>query len=371
MEYEVEMNKQSKRSAQSYFPTRYEDADIDSFYHDKSRVLDYQHNSDDAKIDAYYDLPLLLPCLKYVQPYTNYWCKSPYESLEEDTNYIVDDKLLAVEQGTNDHTNSNTPFTPNPQSKDGELSSEEDLDDWLKTKMEKHMCGQEKENEEDSLIAILKSLVCECKAVYANKGAQIETSLNGTYKVQGVSFIAKDDFQDEDCILQEPFHVIGSFNLYAMADLRASVNVMLESIFEHLKLVNLKKIDLLVEMGDMKRKAPLGLVENILVKIDNFLFPFDFMIVDMMGKPKETMILGRPFLATIHAHIDVFNREISLGIREDRVLFDMDGGVYHSKIPIEKVYMANSTPDEEHFNPLKIEDDIFSYESPTCLLFEQ
>ncbi|GKA65180.1 phospholipase-like protein, partial [Tanacetum coccineum] len=215
----------------------------------------------------------------------------------------------------NDHTNCNTPFTLNPQSKDRELSSEEDLDDWLKTEMKKHMCGQEKENEEDSLIVILKSLVCECKVVYANKGAQIETSLIGTYKVQGVSFIAKDDLQDEDCIL------LGAFPY------------------------------LLVEMGDMKRKAPLGIVENILVKIDNFLFPSNFIIMDMMGKPNETMILGRPFLATIHAHIDVFNREISLGIREDRVLFNMDGGVYHSKIPIEKVYMANSTPDEEHFNP--------------------
>nr|GFD17251.1 hypothetical protein [Tanacetum cinerariifolium] len=63
------------------------------------------------------------------------------------------------------------------------------------------MCGQEEENREDALIAILKSLVGKCKAVYANKGAQIETSLNGTDEVQGVSFIAKDDIHDEDDIL--------------------------------------------------------------------------------------------------------------------------------------------------------------------------
>ncbi|GKA34842.1 hypothetical protein Tco_0721271 [Tanacetum coccineum] len=124
--------------------------------------------------------------------------------------------------------------------------------------------------------------------------------------------------------------------------LGASVNVMPKSMFEHLKLANLKETGMLVEMADMTRKAPLGIVENILAIFSN-----------------------------IHAQIDVFNREISLGIGEDRVLFDMDGGVYHSKIHVEKVYMANSIQEEESFNPLEIEDDVFSYESPACLLFEQ
>ncbi|GJS24050.1 hypothetical protein Tco_0452682, partial [Tanacetum coccineum] len=45
----------------------------------------------------------------------------------------------------------------------------------------------------------------------------------------------------------------------------------------------------------------------------------------LLWEPNETMILERPFLATIHAQIDVFQREISLGIGEDRVLSDMDG----------------------------------------------
>ncbi|GJW67913.1 phospholipase-like protein [Tanacetum coccineum] len=130
--------------------------------------------------------------------------------------------------------------------------------------------------------------------------------------------------------------IIGSLNLYAMADLGASVNVMPKSIFEHLKLANLKETDMLVEMADMTRKALLGILENILIKINKFLFPSNFIIINMLGEPSETMILGRPFLATIYTKIDVFIREISLGIREDRVLFDMDGGMYHSKILVEK-----------------------------------
>nr|GEW97461.1 hypothetical protein [Tanacetum cinerariifolium] len=83
------------------------------------------------------------------------------------------------------------------------------------------------------------------------------------------------------------------------------------------------------------------------------------------------MILDRLFLATIYPHILVFNREISLGIKEDRVLFDMDGGIYHSKIPVENFYMANSIQEDKSFNLLEIGDDLFSYKSLACLLFEQ
>ncbi|GKA24067.1 hypothetical protein Tco_0710100, partial [Tanacetum coccineum] len=55
------------------------------------------------------------------------------------------------------------------------------------------------------------------------------------------------------------------------------------------------------------------------------------------------MILGRPFLATIHAEIDVFNKEISLGIGSDRVTFDMDKKIHNFTNPIGEIYMINST----------------------------
>ncbi|GJS27413.1 hypothetical protein Tco_0488033 [Tanacetum coccineum] len=295
-------------------------------------VWGYAHHSGDSKINAYYDLPPLLPCFKPIQPHT----KDRYEPLEEDTNYVSEDESETGEQRMINDTNGNKPFTPKPQPKDGGLSSDENIDEWLKTEMEKHMCGQDKENEEDALIAILKSLVGECKAVHTNKGAQTKTYSNGTNEVQGVSFVADDEEGDISRALpcQLPPKelnpgsftlpcTIGSIYLYVMANLGASVNVMPKSIFEHLKLANLKETDMVVEMADMK-KCP---IRN--------------------REPSETMILGRPFLATIHAQIDVFKKEISLGIREDRVKFDMDGGVSHSGIPVEKIYMANSIQEED------------------------
>ncbi|GKF01941.1 zinc knuckle CX2CX4HX4C containing protein [Tanacetum coccineum] len=71
---------------------------------------------------------------------------------------------------------------------------------------------------------------------------------------------------------------IGNFNFYAMADLGASVNVLHRNIFEYLELTNLSETEMLVEMADMRKKAPLGIVREILVKIDKFLFPSDFVI---------------------------------------------------------------------------------------------
>ncbi|GKD84724.1 DNA-binding pseudobarrel domain-containing protein [Tanacetum coccineum] len=130
---------------------------------------------------------------------------------------------------------------------------------------------------------------------------------------------------------------IGNF-FFAMADLGASINVMPRSKFEHLHLTNLKKTNMLCEMADMSKKAPLGIVENVLVKIDKFLFPSDFVIID--NTPSETTILGRPFLATIHAEIDVFAGKISLGTNEDRISFDTMRKYHEYTNPSERIFMV-------------------------------
>ncbi|GKD53943.1 hypothetical protein Tco_1287330 [Tanacetum coccineum] len=83
------------------------------------------------------------------------------------------------------------------------------------------------------------------------------------------------------------------------------------------------------------------------------------------------MVLDRPFLATIHAQIDVFNGEISFGIGEDRVEFDVNENSTHSNVTLKRVYMETSSRDEGSFNPFQLGDDLFSYESPACLRFEQ
>ncbi|GJR17827.1 putative ribonuclease H-like domain-containing protein [Tanacetum coccineum] len=165
------------------------------------------------------------------------------------------------------------------------------------------------------------SSVGQCKAVYDDAPIN-KTSSNKDDEIYEVSFINK----------QEDDEIYGVLDFYAMIDLGASINVMPKSMFEHLKLSNLKETNMLVEMADMTKKVPLGIIENILVKIGKFLFSSDFMIIDMLKTSNENMILGRPFTATIHAEIDVFNKEISLGIGDERIIFDMNKKAMNSQL---------------------------------------
>ncbi|GKA07576.1 reverse transcriptase domain-containing protein [Tanacetum coccineum] len=135
---------------------------------------------------------------------------------------------------------------------------------------------------------------------------------------------------------------IGSLNFYAMADLGANINVIPKCMFQHLKLDRLKKPDMLVEMADMIKRSHIEIVENVLVKIDKFLLSSNFMLIDMLNTHNETMILGSPFLATIHAKIYVFNKQISLGIGGDRVTYNMNKKIHNFMTSIGEIYMINS-----------------------------
>ncbi|GJU03873.1 reverse transcriptase domain-containing protein [Tanacetum coccineum] len=107
-------------------------------------------------------------------------------------------------------------------------------------------------------------------------------------------------------------------------------------------------------MIDMSKKASLGIVEHVLVKIDKFLFPSDFVIID--NTPSETTILGRPFLATIHAEIDVFVGKISLGINDDRISFDTMRKDHNYTNPSEKNFMVRPQSPAQSNNQIDYEE---------------
>ncbi|GJU22868.1 oligopeptide transporter [Tanacetum coccineum] len=115
-----------------------------------------------------------------------------------------------------------------------------------------------------------------------------------------------------------------AFRTSALADLGASINIMPFSMFKRLQIENLQPPNMMVEMVDITMKAPRGIIENILVQIDKFIFPVNFIIMDKVEDPNVPLILGRPLLATAYAQIDVFNKQISLGVGEERILFKMN-----------------------------------------------
>ncbi|GJZ32083.1 ribonuclease H-like domain-containing protein [Tanacetum coccineum] len=115
----------------------------------------------------------------------------------------------------------------------------------------------------------------------------------------------------------------------AHVDIGASVSVIPFSTYTNLGLGILSHIRLTIELTDTIIKQPRGIAENVLVKISKFIFPIDFIILDIPKDDDVSLILGRPFLSTAHSKIDVYKRKFTLRlIREDDESFDPIYGNY-------------------------------------------
>ncbi|GJV24415.1 hypothetical protein Tco_1377110 [Tanacetum coccineum] len=98
----------------------------------------------------------------------------------------------------------------------------------------------------------------------------------------------------------------------ALVDLGASVSLMPLSTYLNLGLGELAHTKLTVKLVDRTVKYPKGIPENVLVGIGKFTFPVDFIILDIPEDIKVPLILGRPFLSTARAKIDVYKCRIIL-----------------------------------------------------------
>ncbi|GKA84686.1 reverse transcriptase domain-containing protein [Tanacetum coccineum] len=100
----------------------------------------------------------------------------------------------------------------------------------------------------------------------------------------------------------------------ALADLEASISLMPYTMYEKLGIGEPKPTRMSLELADRSIQYPRGIVENVLIKVDKFVLSIDFVILDMPEDSRILIILGRPFLATARAMIDVFNKKITLRI---------------------------------------------------------
>ena len=102
----------------------------------------------------------------------------------------------------------------------------------------------------------------------------------------------------------------------ALLDLGASVNLLPYSVYKHLGLGELKPTNITLSLADRSVKIPKGIVEDVLVKVDKFYYPVDFVVLDTepmaKGINQVSIILGRPFLATYNAIINCRNGVMQL-----------------------------------------------------------
>jgi hypothetical protein len=97
------------------------------------------------------------------------------------------------------------------------------------------------------------------------------------------------------------------------------VNLLPYSMYQQLGLGELKPTTVILQLADRSIKKPRGIVEDVIIKVDKFFFPTDFIVLDIepVPHPKKLIpvILERPFLATVNACINCRTRvmEISFG----------------------------------------------------------
>ena len=115
----------------------------------------------------------------------------------------------------------------------------------------------------------------------------------------------------------------------ALCDLGASINLMPLSIFKRLGLGEARPTTVTLQLADRSLKHPRGIIEDVLVKVDKFIFPADFIVLDMEEDKEIPIILGRPFLATGRAMIDVQRGELKLRVQEEEVKFNVFEAVRH------------------------------------------
>ncbi|XP_062114436.1 uncharacterized protein LOC133825523 [Humulus lupulus] len=83
----------------------------------------------------------------------------------------------------------------------------------------------------------------------------------------------------------------------ALCDLEETMNLMPLSIYRKLKFGDAEPTTMMLQMADRSVKRPHGVIEDVLVKVDKFIFPIDFIILDIEEDKNIPIILGRPFFS--------------------------------------------------------------------------
>ena len=128
----------------------------------------------------------------------------------------------------------------------------------------------------------------------------------------------------------------------ALADLGASINLMPYAVFLRLGLEEPKPTRMSLQLADRSIKYPRGIIENMLVKVDKFVFPVDFVILDMDEDKNVPLILGRPFLRTAKAIIDCDSGKLILRVDDEKVTFDIEKSIQHPQCQEDALFFIDS-----------------------------
>ncbi|XP_070031727.1 uncharacterized protein [Nicotiana tomentosiformis] len=107
----------------------------------------------------------------------------------------------------------------------------------------------------------------------------------------------------------------------ALCDLGANINLMPYSVFKTLGIGQPRSTFMMLQMEDRTMKRPLGIIDDVLVRVDKFILPVDFVILDCEVNYEVPIILGRPFLAIGKTLVDVEAGELTFRVGDEKFVF--------------------------------------------------
>nr|GEV62666.1 reverse transcriptase domain-containing protein [Tanacetum cinerariifolium] len=125
--------------------------------------------------------------------------------------------------------------------------------------------------------------------------------------------------------------------------------------------------------SDRSFQYPVGIAKNMLVEVGKFTFPADFGIFEMEEDSKVPLIFGRPFLYTADVVIRVKQKQLNLGVRTERMIFNINSAMKHSYSNDDTCFSIDVIDEilEEDFDALLDEGSKILYSIEGTLLEEE
>ncbi|XP_015960478.1 uncharacterized protein LOC107484405 [Arachis duranensis] len=119
-----------------------------------------------------------------------------------------------------------------------------------------------------------------------------------------------------------------------------------------------------LQLANRTFKFPHGVVKDLLVKVGEFIFPADFVVLDMKEEANTSIILGRPFLATARVIIDVQKGELVLRLHEEKMVFNVFKAMSYPKVDTIEQIVQGVLEEEQCEGTMELEQQIPRGELP-------
>nr|GEY51874.1 reverse transcriptase domain-containing protein [Tanacetum cinerariifolium] len=156
---------------------------------------------------------------------------------------------------------------------------------------------------------------------------------NSTFETWGETGVYIWDFTQLVLVVSRDFQCKSLWLMdecLALADLGASINLMPLFVWKELSLSELTPTCMNFELADRSVSKPIGIAEDVKVKVGIFHFPADFVVVDFEPDPRVPLLLRRCFLKTDRALIDVQKGELTLRIENEAITYNLDQTLRYS-----------------------------------------